>query len=338
MRRSNRDTPLGVVGSTASREPGYRLGMQLEELSRDVYACLQEDTGLGKSNSGLLNRGGGLVVDTFWDLPHTRTMIETYARVWPSPARRVVNTHANGDHCWGNQLFPQAEIIGHRQCAAHFRREQPGAMQALRNAGPDAPPMLAAFGKLLAEFDFTGIELTPPTTLIDDRLDLDLDGLRVELLYVGPAHTSGDVIVHLPEERVVFTGDILFRLCTPIGWDGTYAQWIAALDRIVALDPAVIVPGHGPLCGVEGPKEMKAYLEYVRREAADGFAKGLSLLEASKRIDLGPYAGWTEPERIVFQVDRAYRELRGEPWDAPVEVTALFGAMHAIRTERSGAH
>ncbi|TMA72008.1 MAG: MBL fold metallo-hydrolase, partial [Deltaproteobacteria bacterium] len=50
-------------------------------------------------------RAGGLVVDTFWDLPHTRQMIETYARVWRRPARRVVNTHHNGDHCWGNQLL-----------------------------------------------------------------------------------------------------------------------------------------------------------------------------------------------------------------------------------------
>ena len=79
--------------------------MELREIARDVYACLQEERGLGTSNSGLVNRAGGLVVDTFWDLPHTRQLIETYARVWRGPARRVVNTHHNGDHCWGNQLL-----------------------------------------------------------------------------------------------------------------------------------------------------------------------------------------------------------------------------------------
>jgi len=79
--------------------------MELREIARDVYACLQPDRGLGTSNSGLVNRAGGLVVDTFWDLPHTRQMIETYARVWRRPAHRVVNTHHNGDHCWGNQLL-----------------------------------------------------------------------------------------------------------------------------------------------------------------------------------------------------------------------------------------
>ena len=104
--------------------------MELRQIARDVYACLQEDRGLGTSNSGLVNRGGGLVVDTFWDLPHTRAMIEEYARVWNAPARRVVNTHRNGDHCWGNQLFADAEIIGHRLCAQQFGVESPQLMQA----------------------------------------------------------------------------------------------------------------------------------------------------------------------------------------------------------------
>ncbi len=305
--------------------------MELAELAAGVWACLQEDRGLGFSNSGLVDRGGGLVVDTFWDLPHTRELIAQYARVWRRPARRVVNTHANGDHCWGNQLFPGAEIIGHRLCAAAFGRERPEVMQMLRNAGDSADPAMAALAARLADWDFTGVEPVPPTTLVDDRLVLDLDGVRAELIHVGPAHTAGDVIVHLPAERVVFAGDVLFRRCTPIGWDGTYDGWLAALDTIVALDPAVVVPGHGPLGGVEGPREMKAYLEYVRREATAHFRAGLSALEAAKRIDLGPYAGWTEPERLLFNVERAYRECRGEPWDAPLDAAALFRGMWALR-------
>src|SRR5581483_9174672 len=265
-----------------------------------------------------------LVVDTFWDLPHTRELLARYARVWKTPARRVVNTHHNGDHCWGNQLFPDAEIIGHRLCAAAFGRESPAFMQALKASASSTDPVLAALARRLADWDFTGVELRPPTTLVDDRLVLDLDGIAVHLVYVGPAHTAGDVIVHLPAERVVFTGDVLFRLCTPIGWDGTFARWIAALDAIIALAPDVIVPGHGPVCGVEGPREMQAYLRYVRAEAERYFAAGLTALDAARRIDFGPYAGWTEPERLVFQVERAYRELRGEPFDAPIDVTALF--------------
>lgn len=310
------------------------MDLQLVDVGRGVYACLQPGGGLGRSNSGLVAHGGGLVVDTFWDLPHTRGLIEQYRRVWPHAARRVVNTHANGDHCWGNQLFPEAEIIGHRRCAEAFARESPEAMQALKGMRDTGDPALRAFAEALAPFDFEGVDLRPPTTVFDESLSLELDDLEARLLYVGPAHTAADVIVHLPAERVVFAGDVVFRLCTPIGWEGTYAGWYAALDAIVALEPEVVVPGHGPLCGLEGPREMKAYLEYVRGEAERFFAQGLSVVEASKRIDPGPYASWAEPERIVFNVDRAYREIRCERWDAPIDVAAVFRGIYEVRQSR----
>jgi glyoxylase-like metal-dependent hydrolase (beta-lactamase superfamily II) len=308
--------------------------MELRRLAPDVYACLQEDRGLGCSNSGLVNRGGGLVVDTFWDLPHTREMIRHYTEVWRGPAARVVNTHHNGDHCWGNQLFPDAEILGHRLCADAMGKESPAAMQALRNATDSADPAVAALARTLAaEWDFTDVELRPPTTLVDERATLELDGAPVELLYVGPAHTQGDLAVWLPEPRILFTGDILFRLCTPIGWEGTFAKWIEALERLEALGPDVVVPGHGPVCGAEGLRAQRAYLAYVRDEARRFFEAGVPAVEAARRIDLGPYADWTEPERIVFNLERAYRELRGEPWDAPIDAVAYFRAMHALRQD-----
>ncbi|MCC6766845.1 MAG: MBL fold metallo-hydrolase [Deltaproteobacteria bacterium] len=311
--------------------------MELREIAADVYACVTPDRGLGWSNSGLVRRAGGLVIDTFWDLPHTRALMDLYRRVLPTPARRVVNTHHNGDHCWGNQLFHEAEIIGHRRCAEAFGKDSsPAGLQMLRGAVDSADPAIAAFAAALADWDFSGIELTPPTTVFDDRLDLDLDGLRVELRYVGPAHTVGDVIVHLPAERVVFTGDVLFRLCTPIGWEGTFARWLAALDTLIELAPEVVVPGHGPLSGLEGPREMRAYLVYVREESRRHFEAGRSEIEAAKRIDLGPYAGWTEPERLLFNVERAYREFRGMPYDAPIDALATFRGMHELRTHLAG--
>ena len=79
---------------------------------------------------------------------------------------------------------------------------------------------------------------------------------------------------------------------------------------------------------------MKAYLEYVRRESKRFFDQGVSTLDACKRIDLGPYAGWTEPERLLFNVERAYRECRGDAYDTPIDVTALFRGMHELRSSR----
>jgi cyclase len=82
---------------------------------------------------------------------------------------------------------------------------------------------------------------------------------------------------------------------------------------------------------------MKAYFEHVYAEARRFFDEGLSTLEAAKRIDLGPYAEWTEPERIIFNVHRAYREFRSMPFDAPIDRPTLFGEMAALRASRPRA-
>jgi glyoxylase-like metal-dependent hydrolase (beta-lactamase superfamily II) len=305
--------------------------MELRKIGPEVYACLQPDRGWGWSNSGFVSRGGGLIVDTFWDLPRTRKMIELYATVASEPASRVVNTHHNGDHCWGNQLVRSAEIIGHRLCAEAMTKDlRPAALHAMVRS-PDLPPELEPFARDLREFDFSGIEVTPPTTRIDGDLEIDLDGTPARLLYVGPAHTAGDVVVHLPETGVLFGGDVLWRNCTPLGWEGTFSRWLAALDRIIGLRPDVIVPGHGPVCGIEGVEELKRYIEYVMTESRRFFDAGLPALEAARRIDLGPYASWTQPERLIFNVERAYRELRGDSWDTPVNGLELIRQTSELR-------
>ena len=305
--------------------------MELREIARDVYACLQPDRGWGWSNAGLVKAGGGLMVDTFMDVTRTRRALELYRARGGATPGRLVNTHHNVDHCWGNQLFRDREIIAHRQCAERMAKDlRPEALEAMKNAS-DLPAGLRWFVDDMAEFDFRGIEVTPPNTLIDGDTDVELDGVLAKVLYVGPAHTAGDVIVHLPEQGVVFAGDVLFRLCTPIGWEGTFERWIAALERIAALEPEVIVPGHGPLCGAEGAVELRDYLIYVRDESRRCYELGLSAADAARRIDLGPYADWTQPERLVFNVARAYRELDGGDWDEAVDATGLIQEAWELR-------
>jgi cyclase len=304
--------------------------MELRALSSHAYACLQRDRGWGWSNSGFVDAGGGLVVDTLMDLPHTRRMLDLYAGVAPDPPRRLVNTHHNIDHCWGNQLLEGAEIIGHRQCAERMRGDlSPAALRALVSQ-PDLPPGARWFADDLSGFDFSGIRVTPPNRVIDGDLELDLGGLRARLLYVGPAHTAGDLVVHLPEEGVVYAGDVVFRLCTPIGWEGTCAGWMAALERIAALEPEHVVPGHGPICTVAGVRELRAYFDYVHREARRFYDQGLPALEAAKKIDLGAYAAWKQPERLLFNVERSYREFRGGEWDERPEIMRLLEDAHAL--------
>jgi glyoxylase-like metal-dependent hydrolase (beta-lactamase superfamily II) len=192
------------------------------------------------------------------------------------------------------------------------------------------PGVLAIAKQLQQDYDFNGIKLVMPTTLFDERHVLNLDGTEVDLIYVGPCHQVGDTIVHVPAERVLFAGDVIFRQCAPIGWTGTYEKWLKALDLIIWLDPDVIVPGHGPVCGIEGAMEMKAYLEYVHEESKRYFDRGLTMIEASQRIDLGPYAQWHGPGHLYTNVERAYREFGNEPSDAPRDLAKTFDAAYRV--------
>lgn len=319
--------------------------MQLTQISDTCYAVVNEKNRVCDANSGLINRAGGVVIDTQSDLPHARRMIDLFSTVWPAMPRRVINTHEDADHVWGNQLFSGAEIIAHRSVPERMKRvADPRESQKLLHGVAHLltrlllrarhPGIVAAGRQLLEDYDFDGIHLVPPTTLFDARYELDLDGTEVHLIHVGPCHQAGDTIIHVPRERVVFAGDVLFRQCTPIGWTGSYDAWFRCLDLLVQLAPATIVPGHGPVCGLEGVTELKAYLEYVRRESRTCFDGGMPALEAAKRIEFGPYGEWRAPARLYMNVERAYREFRGQPPDAPWDSAATFDAIYAVAKAR----
>jgi glyoxylase-like metal-dependent hydrolase (beta-lactamase superfamily II) len=290
------------------------------------------DRGWSWSNAGCVARGEGLMIDTFMDVRRTREALALLADAGARQPARLVNTHHNVDHCWGNQLFREREIIAHRRAAERMAKDLRPELLAALVAAREASPGLAWFaGDLRGHFDFSEVEVTLPNRLIDADLALDVGGTPVHLLAVGPAHTAGDVLVHLPEDDVVFAGDVVFRGCTPLGWEGTFASWIAALERILALAPAVIVPGHGPLCGPEGAEELIDYFRYVYREARHCFERELSLEDAAASIELGPYGRWNQPERLVFNVARAYREFEGRSPDESLPATELLDLAVKVR-------
>jgi glyoxylase-like metal-dependent hydrolase (beta-lactamase superfamily II) len=308
--------------------------VELVQLTTNAYACVQPDLGLGYSNSGFVDLDSGLVIDTFWDLPRTQALKDLYASVSAEPPRRLVNTHHNGDHCWGNQLFATegTEIIGHRLCAEYFTQEaSPELFVQLCATADDDLGSMVGFVRSLRRFDFSDIELTPPTHVLDGDTTFDLGPTVAQVLYVGPAHTAGDMVVFLPDDGVLYTGDVLFNQCTPIGWQGTFDNWIGALQRLEALAPDIVVPGHGPITDADGLRGMREYLDYVRREARAQFDAGRTSLEAAKNIDLVAYRSWTEPERLAFQIDRAYREFEGAAWDAPIDTTKVFSEVAQLR-------
>ncbi|NLF40868.1 MBL fold metallo-hydrolase [bacterium] len=315
--------------------------MEMKQVSENCFAVLNEKNRVCDANSGLINRAGGVVIDTQSDLPHARKMIEMFSKVWTAMPKRVVNTHEDGDHVWGNQLFDGAEIIAHKSVPERMRHVANPAETRKLLHGVDhllarlvlkmLHPGVAAAGQQLAEdYNLDGVELVLPTVLFDTRYELNLDGTEVHLIYVGPCHQVGDTIIHVPKDRVVFAGDVLFRQCTPMGWTGSYQKWFQCLDLLVELEPEVIVPGHGPLCGIEGVTEMRAYLQYVRDESRKCFDNGLTSLDAAKRMEFGPYGEWRAPARLYMNVERAYREFRNDPADAPWDSAGTFDAIYQV--------
>jgi glyoxylase-like metal-dependent hydrolase (beta-lactamase superfamily II) len=300
----------------------------LHEVGPGCFAWLQPDGSWGWSNAGLVvDAGESLLVDTLFDLRLTREMLDAMRRATPA-ARRIgtlVNTHANGDHCYGNSLVGGAAILASRACAEEMSEVPPSVLAALLEAAPGLGRGGEFLRRAFGAFEFRGIEPALPTETFEGELLRRVGGKRVRLIEVGPAHTKGDVLVHAVDDRVVFTGDILFVDGTPIMWEGPVGGWIRACERIEALDVDVVVPGHGPITDRSGARRVREYLTYVRDEARKRFDAGLGAAEAAADIALGDYSAWGDAERIVVNVDTLYREFSGA--SGRTSPLALFARM-----------
>ncbi len=282
----------------------------LVELGDGLFAYLQPDGGWGWSNAGLIvGEGSSLLVDTLFDLALTREMLDAMSAITGSaPIEALVNTHANGDHCYGNELVPDVDIIASAASAAEMNELPPQALDALLQLDVD-PVTNDYLRRAFGPFSFGEITMTPPTTTFTGRHSLQVADRAVELIEVGPAHTKGDILAHVPSADAVFTGDILFIYGTPIIWDGPVQNWIDACDLITGLGVSTVVPGHGPVCGLDGVEMVRGYLMWLRDQAAQRHAAGMSAADAARDIELGDYADWSDAERIAINVDSIYREF-----------------------------
>jgi glyoxylase-like metal-dependent hydrolase (beta-lactamase superfamily II) len=308
----------------------YTLG--LHELAAGCHAYLQPDGGWGWSNAGLIvGDGSSLLVDTLFDLKITQRMLDSMVGVTSNaPISTVVNTHANGDHCYGNQLVSHAEIIS-SAATAHEMTEVPPAMLAALNTAPGEIGDL--FRYFFGEFDFNDIEPVLPTTTFTGEYDLSVGGREVRLVEVGPAHTKGDTLVFVPDAKTVYTGDILFIGGTPIVWVGPLDNWISACDMICEADVEHIVPGHGPLTDKNGVRAIRDYLVYVNSEATERFQGGMDAWDAARDIALNGFSEWGEFGRLAVNVDTVYRSLDGA--HKSPDVVEQFRRMFALEQPHS---
>jgi cyclase len=221
----------------------------------------------------------------------------------------VINTHFHGDHTFGNYVFEPAAIIA----AEQVRADMTASGLHLTGLWPDV--------------DWGELRLTLPDVLFTNRMTLFLGETRVELLDVGPAHTTSDTVVWLPEQRVLFTGDVVMSGVTPFLPMGSVTGTLAALDRMRALAPATVVTGHGVLAGPEVFDELSGYLHWLLETARAGIAAGLAPLAAAREVKLGDYADWLESVRLVPNLHRAYADELGTAGGTGVDLLAAFGEM-----------
>lgn len=308
----------------------YRKG--LHDLGNGCHAYLQPDGGWGWSNAGLVTDGGAsLLVDTLFDLRLTREMLDAMRDAVPA-ARRIgtlVNTHANGDHTFGNQLLLGAEIVATEATAEEMRERPPATAAALvrdrDRLGDGAQFFYEVMGR---HFRFDDVVYTAPTRTFLGRLDLTVGDKQVQLVHAGPAHTKGDTLVHVPGDRTVFTGDLLFVGGHPVIWAGPVGNWLRACDLILSWDVDAIVPGHGPITDKAGVRRFRSYLEYLDTEARKRFDAGMDRYEAAADIALDPYADWIDAERLVINVASLYREYGSPERPTPLQLWADMARFH----------
>ena len=190
-----------------------------------------------------------MVIDAMMVASMVRPYMEEIRHVTDKPIRYVVNTHHHVDHSFGNQFYLPTEVVSHRGCR-----------EALIDRGADVE-MLSQRWPQYRE-DWVKTRLTPASITYDDKMVVHLGDRVIELLHPGPAHTYGDTLVYLPQEKVLFTGDVAFHYLTPLAADGHLTGIPQIKPPFLDIAPAGIPPNiiphsKGVKCGLMRPDSLK---------------------------------------------------------------------------------
>ena len=305
----------------------------LTQIGDGTWAFVREPGGWGEANTGLIVAPGSasMVVDTVWDTAWAKRVAEVQRPlVADAPITEAVNTHSDGDHWWGNDtLPPTARITTSRAALAGMHEDlPPAALAVLAAAGGllgKLPGPVGAAGAYMARVRggarFPRRTPRLPDRTFDTRDVVEIGGRRVELEQLGPCHTAGDLVVHVPDAGVVFTGDLLFIGSTPILWHGPLENWFSALDRLLSWDAAAYVPGHGPLCGKAEIHSLRNYWAWVNDAGRDLHSAGIPPLHAARELlrssEFDQWREWESPERVVLSLSTLFDQWSGNPPGPP---------------------
>jgi glyoxylase-like metal-dependent hydrolase (beta-lactamase superfamily II) len=276
-------TLVGVVLLVQGRQATAAEPMQVQAVGNGAY-FVQGEAALGSSanrnfisNAGFVVTGDGVVViDALGSPGLAEELIAAIRRITPQPIRHVVVTHYHADHVYGLQAFKAlgASIIAHHKGREYLHSDT-------------ARLRLAASREELFPWIDETTRLVPADRWIDAETVLTLGGETFHIRPVGPAHTAEDLVVHADRAGVMFAGDLVFRGRIPFVGQADSQGWIAALTGLIALRPAIVVPGHGPVSMQPLPDLAltRDYLQFLRTSMAQAAADLEPFEEAYARTD-----------------------------------------------------
>jgi cyclase len=313
----------------------------LEAVTPGVWAAMARPQSKVNCNAAIIELDDGLlVVDTHSKPSAARALIEQIKTVSPKPVRFVVNTHFHWDHYQGNQAYPSAWPAGIEIISSEATREsmEHRGIPRMKNAlievpreieklkadmeKAQGPEQRAALGNHLRQAEAYLAELSTmqavlPTITFDRSLIIRRPSRTVHLLWLGRAHTDGDIWIYLPQEKVLASGDAL-HTWTPYMGDSYPSDWIQTLEAAAKLDFEHVIPGHGPVLHDKRQFEAwRSYFQDLLAETARAYAGGASLADAVRRVAPALIEKHkaampaTFPSDIVANIQKAYRVVSG---------------------------
>lgn len=274
------------------------------------------------SNMVIVNADDVVLVDTNITPEATRRLIDDIKTITDKPIRYVINTHWHYDHTDGNQVFgPAVTIIGHEnertailqgvlknRLAQEFQN-LPGQIENARRQGSERLKVLESYQEQLKE-----TVPTPPALTVADHLTLFRGEREIRILYLGRGHSDTDLMVYLPKEKIVATGDFFEGPATGALNFGFHDEWANNLEKLKALDFETVVPGHGePFTGKQQIAYFQAFLRDLWNQAQALHDQKVPVADAARRIDLtnhrDHYRNYTNPGVQEATVARIYQVL-----------------------------